>query len=405
MKLFKKLFIVIFAIVTVFTLAGCEFNLHFSIDVGGNEENDFGNHIIPDDVTTKKGVSVSRYNDGSEESVERINSLNVSWYYNWGNRPSGDIEAEYVPMVWGGWKGTNSALERIKEGYEAGTFKYLLTFNEPDYTSQSNLTVERAIELWPQLEEIGIPLSSPAPAYYSSGWLDKFMSEANKRGYRVDFIALHCYQDFSDPNAPEKLRTELLEIYEKYRLPIWITEFGAIDITVWGGGKGKPECTKEAALTYTQNVTDMLESLGFVERYAWFIDNVQEHGSARAFEAEYTTLFNDDDTISATGEVYRDRFSGIPLSIELPTVFMGKIGEEYTLALLAVGGTGDVTFSLAPPDGFKTKTGLPEGLEISEDGIISGTPTKKGTCTVLVRVTDEMGQFTYRTFNLTIQPE
>ena len=38
----------------------------------------------------------------------------------------------------------------------------------------------------------------------------------------------------------------------------------------------------------------MLESLGFVERYSWFVDNYG--GGANPENGRYSRLFNDDDT-------------------------------------------------------------------------------------------------------------
>ncbi|MCH5171921.1 MAG: hypothetical protein J1F31_03720 [Erysipelotrichales bacterium] len=258
----------------------------------------------------KRGVSVARYNDGSQRSAELLEDLGISWYYNWGSKDFADnINAEFVPMVWGTNNMDIKTLNSIRDGYEEGRFKYLLTFNEPDVYSpgiSSGISVERALNLWPEFEKLGIPLSSPAPTNYYTGWLDEFMDGAKERNYRVDFIALHCYQNFADENAVNELRNQLIEIYEKYHLPIWITEFAAIDIWVWGGHTGNPDCTQEAAKKYTKNVTDMLESLGFIDRYAWFIDNTGSYNETRASEAKYTYLYNNDDTLSETGKIYKD---------------------------------------------------------------------------------------------------
>ena len=40
----------------------------------------------------------------------------------------------------------------------------LLGFNEPDLAEQANMTVEKALELWPRLEATGMRLGSPAVA-------------------------------------------------------------------------------------------------------------------------------------------------------------------------------------------------------------------------------------------------
>lgn len=407
MKFTKKLACLILFALLAFTLAACVFDTP--------PDNSLAAHADRNGALLKKGVSVSRYADGSEASAERINSLDASWYYNWGSTPSGNlIEAEYVPMVWGGGNVNQATLAAIKAGYQEGTYKQLLTFNEPDGTTSgggSVMTVDEAIALWPQLEAIGIPLSSPATTnmFAANGawnsWFDEFMTKAKRNGYRIDFIAIHCYQDFSDSGAHNTLRKQLIQIYEKYRLPIWITEFGCIDISTWNPmtPNGNPACTEDAAKKYTKNVTDMLEGLGFVERYCWFVDNFNQHGSARPNEGKYTTLFNDDDTVSETGKVYKAQKSNISLQIEQTTLKSGKVGTAYNVKLTASGGTGKYRFTTNPPSGVTVKASLPRGLSISPSGELYGTPQVEGTYNVCVTVTDEKGQVTFRFFELIIE--
>ena len=57
----------------------------------------------------------------------------------------------------------------------------------------------------------GLRLSSPAVAEHGAvpgEWLDRFMTGARQRGYRVDFIAVHWYgSDFDPRRATGQLRT------------------------------------------------------------------------------------------------------------------------------------------------------------------------------------------------------
>lgn len=353
-------------------------------------------------ATVKKGVCVSRYDDGSDLGAQNLKDLNISWYYNWGaETPTDKIEAEYVPMVWGAGSVNDRTLSKIRSGVERGDYRYVLAFNEPDAATpgvSSGISVQTALDLWPQLEALGAPLSSPAPTYYASGWLDAFMQGAKERGYRVDFIALHCYQDFSDPNAPQALKEELTRIYETYQLPIWITEFAAIDITVWGGGSGKPACTQEAALRYAKETTDMLESLGFVERYAWFIDNTGSPSETRGKEAQYTWLYENDDAISETGKTYRNQVSRFPLRLADEVLPAGRAGEPYAYLLTAEGGRGDYVFSTDPEQGGNA----PDGFQIDGSGQLYGLTKRAGLYRLHVTVTDEDGQWTFRDYVLPI---
>ena len=342
---------------------------------------------------TKKGVGSSRYGYQGSKRLDKLTDLGVSWYYNWGiTIPDQTVNMEYVPMMWGANTATDSNFKKIQSGFEQGYYKNLLGFNEPDLPEQSNMTVEQAIALWPKLEQIGIRLGSPCPASsenYCSGWLKEFMDKCKERGYRVDFIAVHCYQDFSDPNAVNQLKTFLTRIYDTYKLPIWLTEFGTIDVSTWGGS-ANPNCTEEAAVKYTQASTEMLESLGFVERYAWFLDNFG--GGANPPEAVYTRLYKDDDTMNSTGEIYRDVKSQFPLFVQTKTLPVYTAGEMYNQTVQVAGGTAPYTFSA---------TGLPDGLTLDEKtGKISGVPDGKGGNSVKVTIKDQNGQTTFGRYTI-----
>ena len=57
------------------------------------------------------------------------------------------------------------------------------------------------------------------------------------------------------------------------------------------------------------------------------------------------------------------------------------VGEPYSVQLLADGGTAPYTFTLE-------NGSLPDGLTLSESGLISGTPTTEGTADFTIRVSD-----------------
>ncbi len=339
-------------------------------------------------VVSKKGVCISRYGGDNQDNGDKINDLNGSWWYNWGAKPTNThIDGQFVPMIWGKGQVTSENLTYVKAGYEQGKFTHLLTFNEPDLPDQSNMTVDEALSYWEQLENIGIPLSSPAVSYYSAErgneWLDEFMQKAKERGYRVDFIAIHLYQSFYSSGVVDELKKTMDALYKKYNIPVWLTEFGAIDIIARDSHQTQPSasCTQTNANAYIKNATDMLERLGYVERYAWFVDNFAGlYGNARPWEAPYTTLYNDDDTISQSGVAYKEIVSNIPLIFETPELPTASAGVAFTQSLLVAGGTGDYTF---------TATGLPRGFTLSKGGVLTGTASEVGIFPISVTVTDQ----------------
>ena len=77
------------------------------------------------------------------------------------------------------------------------------------------------------------------------------------------------------------------------------------------------------------------------------------------------------------------------------TLPSGTKNVAYSRSLTATGG--------ASPYVFKVKSGaLPPGLTLSKSGVISGTPTQRGTFTFVAHVTDKLTFITTRTITLAI---
>jgi putative glycosyl hydrolase len=112
-------------------------------------------------------------------------------------------------------------------------------------------------------------LGSPAvqdDAATPGSWLDQFMSGATARGYRVDFIVVHWYAQGFDPAASvSELKAYLQAVYQRYHLPIWLTEFGMVQ---FGSPSTYPTDAQQSA--FLTGAAAMMASLGYVQRYAWF---------------------------------------------------------------------------------------------------------------------------------------
>src|SRR2546421_6719521 len=175
----------------------------------------------PGTASPKKGVSAWYFNG----VTPALRDVRAAWYYTWGS-DSGRIVApqgvEFVPMIWGAKSVDQATLGRVRTQGRA-----LLGFNEPDFASQANMSVEQALVLWPQLMATGLRLGSPAPATGAAdpgGWLDRFIAGAAARGYRVDFIALHWYGSGFSSHAPDPLRGYLDATYRRDPKPILLPE-------------------------------------------------------------------------------------------------------------------------------------------------------------------------------------
>jgi RNA polymerase sigma factor (sigma-70 family) len=214
-------------------------------------------------TSTLKGVGAWSF----PGAASALAQSGAAWYYTWSAAPPGIVtppDVRFVPMIWGAADVTTSVLDEVRtEG------RYLLGFNEPDESSQSNMTVAQALSLWPQLMATGMQLGSPAVATGAAtpgGWLDQFMTGAKARGYRVNFIQVHWYgSDFTTSAAVSQLRSYLQQVWQRYHLPIWVTELGLVS---FGATPTYPTDSQQAA--FVTAGTAMLASLGYVRRYAWF---------------------------------------------------------------------------------------------------------------------------------------
>jgi hypothetical protein len=214
-------------------------------------------------VRRKKGVSAWAFR-GARAALHKSG---VSWYYTWSVSHNGITTPRgvaFVPMIWGPGSVTTSALQQARhEGH------VLLGFNEPDMSSQSNMTVDQALSLWPRLMRTGMRLGSPAVAFGGDtpgGWLARFMGGAKARHYRVSFITLHWYGgDFRTAAAVSQLRSYLQAVWKRYHKPIWLTEFALIR---FGAKTVFPSPRQQAA--FVTRATAMLQKLRYLWRYSWF---------------------------------------------------------------------------------------------------------------------------------------
>jgi putative glycosyl hydrolase len=240
--------------------------------------------------TTKKGVSAWYF----PAITAALGDVRASWYYTWASAKgnvTGPAGVEFVPMIWGADAVKQSTLDQAR-----GQGSILLGFNEPDLAGQADMSVATALDLWPRLEATGMRLGSPAPAFGAAtagSWFDQFMAGVASRGYRVDFIALHWYGSDFGPNAANQLKGYLQAVYDRYHKPIWLTEYSLINF------KAAPKYPTDAqqAAFATASVA-MLESLSFVERYAWF--------ALPATDDSGTGLYRSDGTATAAGAAYRN---------------------------------------------------------------------------------------------------
>jgi hypothetical protein len=208
-------------------------------------------------------------------SAQDLNALSpaVGWWYNWTYKPSSQalanasaaLDLEYVPMVFT----APFDVAQISASILPQS-RYLLTFNEPNFDVQGNLTPEQAASYWPDIERIAdahnLAIVSPALNFCGGGcnetdpmvWFDKFFAAC--ANCRIDYLALHAYVCYGTALSSAYLDP----FWQKYHKKIWLTEFSCLD--------GSADATVSANQSrYMQEAITVLESNPNVFRYAWFI--------------------------------------------------------------------------------------------------------------------------------------
>ncbi len=240
----------------------------------------------------KKGLCMVAKADGVW--LERVRAVNASWFYSWGGTRPGITpkELEFVPMIWGYWGNKESIAKVGAAAKEAGCGE-LLGFNEPDERKQSNLSVAKALEVWPELMKTGLRLGSPGCVHADREWMKEFMAGVKKRRLRVDFVCVHSY---GGTNV-DAFMNRLESIHRMYRLPLWITEFACGDWQAKAPAQNRNK--PEQVARFMEGALKQLERARFVERYAWYPAPVTSAALGTS------ALFLPDGKLTPLGEIYR----------------------------------------------------------------------------------------------------
>ena len=196
----------------------------------------------------------------------------IGWWYDWGAAPDPSAWAslsgagvEYVPMIWTGPPNAAIDVSALAAQIPPGA-KYLLGFNEPNFGAQANLTPQQAAADWPALEQLarlrGLELVSPAVNYCGGNcnqtdpfqWLSDFFAAC--ASCQIDYVAFHWYA------CSGGALSGMLERFERYGKPVWLTELACLD---------QSDTSLAAQQQYMRQALPILEGDAKVFRYAWFI--------------------------------------------------------------------------------------------------------------------------------------
>lgn len=217
----------------------------------------------------KRGYSVNSMMEVDYAALEP----GARWFYDWGANPPSDegptfmnFDLEFCPMVWN----TNYSVETLDAMYAkyGSHVKYVLGYNEPNFTDQAHLTPQQAAADWPRFQNWalskGLKIVSPAVNWsawqqYNDPvtWLEEFFDLLPDKGANIDYVACHFYV----PTAESLMGN--VERLKKFGKPIWVTEYCA--------ASGSISNSATTQMTYMLHALKALEQDPDVFRYAWFM--------------------------------------------------------------------------------------------------------------------------------------
>lgn len=244
----------------------------------------------------------------------KVQAFQSGWYYGWNPTKPSFPNQQFVPMTWG----KNAASDdNVKALAERSDVDHLLSFNEPDNSSQSNITVDTAIARYKVMQRTGLRLVSPVTtqdqAFGTNKWLTNFMTIAETQRMRIDVIAVHWYDwgnqtnnGATDSLTAERVFTRFKNYMENVRnaypgKPIWLTEYNA----------NVNRKSQVVQMYFMKLSSEWMNAQPWIERYSFF------------FESDQPPL-KPDNTLSTIGQYWKD----------LPTTKAYSNGNQIADAML-----------------------------------------------------------------------
>lgn len=232
---------------------------------------------------------------GTAGQCANANKVNAKWTYNWGsgapsNLPSG---VEFYPMWWSYYGASQSADTAALTALVNGGAPVLLMYNEPDNSSQANLTTAYALQGYTHAsvaaKSIGFGnLISPACADDNDTWMQEFMAAVKSQGLLCHAVAIHNY----DSSASSFL-SYVDGVHNRYGYNVYVTEFAPTD---WAT---PTSITVADCESFMATAVPGLKSRGYVLDYSWYCGTTPGTGVLQT-----AALFNTDGSLTALGSQY-----------------------------------------------------------------------------------------------------
>lgn len=208
------------------------------------------------------GGSASPFKGVANSACADLGRLTASWWYNWTLSPGSCKTNEFVPMIAGKSEKTSMAVQSALAQLKAAGYRTVLGFNEPNKSDQANLSVSQVIDMWPAMTaDPEMRVGSPSTSADANAWFEDFMTQVEAKSLRVDFVTVHWYGwNAGSCNDAKELESHIVWA-EKFKRPIWITEFGCMN-------QSNPSA--DVVQKFYAAAIEMLSRHPSVERYAWY---------------------------------------------------------------------------------------------------------------------------------------
>ncbi|KAF3386497.1 Alkali-sensitive linkage protein 1 [Penicillium rolfsii] len=215
--------------------------------------------------TSKRGAA---YNDISTVSV-LASTGTISWAYNWALAQYGTLPSniDYVPMLWGA-KDFGGWFTAVETALSSGS-EYIMGFNEPDMSSQANMSPSEAASYYNtyitpfsgKAKLISPAVSSSTTAGLGLSWFEEFMGDCSSCG--ITGLAVHWYGNTADEFT--SFVEQAISTATSYGLSeVWVTEF-ALNSDVNG------VTDAAATVSFLETVLPWLDAQTSVTRYSYFM--------------------------------------------------------------------------------------------------------------------------------------
>ena len=227
----------------------------------------------------KRGLGVNTMSAADFQAI----APGVSWYYNWSANPltvPAGVPIQFLPMSWNGTSGAESALSAyLAAGNRPSR---VLALNEPNFTSQADMTPQACATAYSQIKAIcapyGISVVAPQMAIGSATAdsitaYDPIQKTTVTYTYQEPF--LQAFEYYCGASIPPAMSTHS---YGGYGEVTWITSTMHTDFpsqNVWltevNQGGSSSDATSVAAVI---SIVDYCERTPWIEGYAWFMSRI-----------------------------------------------------------------------------------------------------------------------------------